>query len=84
MKEVKRVCEVEVVKIIFYPVFLCYFYHAGCLFRQLRLGMMKEASGSCLHMNVHNPCSPMRYFYFALTVGDLYNRWITEGAEEKE
>lgn len=84
MKEVKRVCEVEVVKIIFYTVFLVLFLPCWRLFRWLRLGLMEEALGSCVHMNVHDPSSPMGYFYVALTVGDLYNKWITIGAEGKE
>lgn len=71
MKEVKRVCEVEVVKIIFYTVFLVLFLPCWSLFRWLRLGLMEEALGSCVHMNVHDPSSPMGYFYVALTVGDL-------------
>lgn len=73
----------KVVKVI-YPVFLCCFYHAVCIVRQLGLGMMNEASGSCMHMNVHNHCSPIRYFYFALAVEELYNRWISVGPEERE
>lgn len=46
--------------------------------------MMEEASGSCMHVNVHNTCSPRKYFSFALTGEDLYNRWITVEAGETE
>lgn len=85
MKEVKRVCEVEVVKIIFYTGFFnAISTMLGFFFRWLRLGLMEEALGSCVHMNVHDPSSPMGYFYVALTVGDVYNKWITIGAEGKE